>query len=85
MEIQRASDVAKKGFQKEVNEKRQALDFDLKIALSKPTSALKRRETKDSHSAELSQIKDENGINVRHSLQLAATSSNLPLSIDKVG
>lgn len=76
----RASDVSKKGFQKELYEKRSALDVDLKNALTKSTitSGIKRRE-KDSRSAELSQIRDENGT-TKQSSQLTGLgrSANSP-------
>lgn len=81
IEMARASDVAKKGFQKELYEKRSALDVDLKNALTKSTitSGLKRRE-KDSRSAELSQIKDENGPTRQSAQQLTGMgrSANSP-------
>lgn len=56
-EIERASDVSKKGFQKDASERRSALDIDLKTALTRATN-IKKKE-KDSKSAELSQMKDE--------------------------
>lgn len=81
VEIQRASDVAKKGFLKDWDEKRNVQDVDLKSALSKPSSntiasTLTKRREKDSRSAELSQMRDEsNGIAARHSLVQLNSSS----------
>lgn len=80
----RASEVAKKGFQKDTNEKRSALDVDLKSSLSKPAAHHhQKKKDKDSRSAELSQIKDENGM-VNLSVQMSSRNSNSP-SIEQVG
>lgn len=79
IEMMRASDVAKKGFQKDLNEKRLVLDVDLKSSLSKPKHQNKNKE-KDSRSAELTQIKDDN-----FTVTLSTTRSANSPTIDQVG
>lgn len=67
LEIQKASDPNScKVSYKEINEKRSALNIDLKTTLGKVPN--KKKEKIDAKSAELSQIKDDNSVTLSKSL-----------------
>ena len=82
-EIERASDVSKKGFQKDASERRSALDIDLKSALTRATTNLNKKKEKDSKSAELSQM-----MNAEHVVNFTNSNNTVnkgPSPIDQVG
>ena len=77
LEIQKASDFTKQTALKEQSDKRAPLNVDLKSALTKTPT---KKKDKDSKSAELSQMKEENVNNTSSSQSL-----NSKIPIDQVG